>query len=477
MRSRFALITLALAATAVLLGSVQAADSSDVLVLTKSNFEKTISNEKLILVELIGEIVSCADGSTALAPEYEIAATTLKSTGIPIAKVDCTVEEEVCSGQGVRGYPTLKVFRSGSPSDYGGQRKADSIVGYMKKQLLPALSEITAKNVESFIDSDKVVIVGFFNTTDTVEYKALLEVAGTLRDDFVFGATVDEAVVEKYEVTTPSVILFKKFDEGKNVYDSALGFDKESLAAFVQTSALPLVDEVGPSNYQNYVKTGLPLLYLFATSKEELGKYKPIVEKVAAQYKGQINFCHIDANQFDGHGKDLGLTKYPGIVIQVIANNQKFVYDESAEITADALATFVTAYTKGELTAHFKSEEIPAEPFDGNVRVLVGKNFNDIVLDESKDVFVEFYAPWCGHCKKLAPTWESLAEAYESHRDKVVIAKMDATVNDIPVESPFKEIQGFPTIVLFKAGSKEVVSYEGDRSYASLVEFLEGNVV
>ena len=69
----------------------------------------------------------------ALAPEYEKAATELKSDDIPIAKVDCTVETEICEEQKIQGFPTLKIFKKGSASEFKGQRKAESIVSVLKK--------------------------------------------------------------------------------------------------------------------------------------------------------------------------------------------------------------------------------------------------------------------------------------------------------------------------------------------------------
>jgi protein disulfide-isomerase A1 len=67
-----------------------------------------------------------------IAPEYEIAATSLKDK-IKIAKVDCTENQDLCQKYGVQGYPTLKVFRKGETSEYKGARKADGIVSYMQK--------------------------------------------------------------------------------------------------------------------------------------------------------------------------------------------------------------------------------------------------------------------------------------------------------------------------------------------------------
>ena len=188
-----------------------------------------------------------------------------------------------------------------------------------------------------------------------------------------------------------------------------------------------------------------------------------------------MNFATIDAKAFGQHGGNLNLEvgKWPAFAIQDVSKNQKFPYSEQGdvkELSEKKIAKFVDDFVAGKVEPSIKSEPVP-EKQEGPVTVVVAKNYDDVVINNDKDVLLEFYAPWCGHCKALAPKYEELAGMYKSNADKVTIAKVDATANDVP-----DEIAGFPTIKLFKAGEKgEPVEYSGSRTVEDIAAFIRDN--
>merc|ERR1712219_19483 len=114
-----------------------------------------------------------------------------------------------------------------------------------------------------------------------------------------------------------------------------------------------------------------------------------------------------------------------------------------------------------------EKEEETEEATTSDVITLVESNFDEMTKFKTGEAtgiwFIKFYAPWCGHCKRLAPTWEEVATELKG---KVNVAKVDVTENQ-ELGKQFG-VKGFPTLLLFKNGKME--KYKGDRSKEALCE-------
>jgi len=396
-----------------------------------------------------------------LAPEYESAANTLFGD-IPLASVDCTVEKDLCTKYGVQGFPTLKVFRSSGvpPADYQGGRTADEIVKYLRKQNSPAWKKVTAAELETARAGGDVVVVGVFASESGDQFEAFKGAAAVLRNDNDF------VVVDHVEGTTsPSLVIFRKFDEPKVTFSGEWNVD--ALTAFVKASSFPAFGEIGPENYQKYVERDLPFVWAFldydAGTDEAVAALAPVAKAFP-----QFSFVRLDGVKWASHAKNYGVGKVlPGIVIEDRVNRKNFLYPEGSALSG--VREFIQTYVDGKLAANVKSQEVPATQ-DEAVYVVVGKTFDTIVNDETKDVLVEFYAPWCGHCKNLAPKYEELAKEFAPH-SSIVIAKVDATENDTPAD-----IKGFPTLLLYPSGGKKTpLTYKGERSKQAMSDWIWEN--
>ena len=85
--------------------------------------------------------------------------------------------------------------------------------------------------------------------------------------------------------------------------------------------------------------------------------------------------------------------------------------------------------------------------------------------------FVKFFAPWCGHCKTVAPVWDQLGEEFKDD-ENVAIAKLDLTANQMDT----LQVKGFPTFKLYKAGDNAELDFTGPRNLEAFSSFLRENM-
>ncbi|XP_078519023.1 protein disulfide-isomerase A2 isoform X3 [Lissotriton helveticus] len=426
-------------------------EEGEVLVLNRRNFDRALQEHKFLLVKF--HVPWCGH-CQALALEYTKAGEILKneSSDVRLAKVDVAEEQELGSEFGVSEYPTLLFFKSGNrtnPIQYSGKRDAKGFVQWMQRRASPSAVELKDESsIEKFIASKNITVVGFF-----------------------------------------------KFDEKSAEFpvNEDLGLDKEEFARFIIVNSLHLVTEYNTQNSDKiFAAKIVNHLLLFINKTVEAHQY--VLEEfqgAAHQFKGKSPVCtptrfslaalvtilfvlldtngeHAEVLQYFGLNSD----NVPAIRFINIETVRKFAMPEK-EFTTEAVISFCLDVLSGKLKPQLMSEELP-EDWDKNpVKILVGSNFEEVAFDETKNVFVQFYAPWCTHCKEMEPTWNELGEKYKDHKN-IVIAKFDATANEIDG----LRVRGFPNLKFFPAGKeKKMLEYTKERTVELFSKFLDSGGV
>lgn len=449
--------------------------ASDVLELGDNDFESITSQHDVALVKFYAP---WCGHCKRLAPEFDKAATMLKSNDPPVAlvKVDCTESgKDTCGKFGVSGYPTLKIFRNGQFSqDYNGPREANGIVKFMRAQVGPSSKELkTVKDFEDFVAKEEVGIIGFFESESSKLKDAFTKIADKVREKARFAHALESAILEKAGHKEVVVLyrpahLKNKFEESQVVYDGKA--DASDLQKFIDDNYNGLVGHRTMDSNEQF-KTPLIVAYYkvdYTKNVKGTNYWRNRILKIASTVKGKVNFAVSNKDEFTSELTEFGFDYVAGdkpVVAGRNDKNEKFVMKD--EFSIEAFEKFVKDFIGKKLEPYLKSEAIP-ESQDGPVKIAVGKNFEDLVLKNDKDILVEFYAPWCGHCKKLAPIFDELGTAL-AEEDGIAIVKMDATANDVP--QPF-DVHGFPTLYWYPKDKSSPVRYDGGREVDDFIKYI-----
>ncbi|CAH0559393.1 unnamed protein product [Brassicogethes aeneus] len=310
---------------------------------------------------------------------------------IAIAKVDCTVDNKVCSEQDVTGYPTLKFFKLGDGNGvkFRGTRDLPSLTTFINEQL-------------------------------------------------------------------------REGDDGESELSSA----PQAMHGLLELSA---------DNFDEHVGKGKHFVKFYAPWCGHCQNLAPVWESLAKsmEFEEDVTIAKVDCTQNREICNRYEVKGYPTLLwIEDGKKLDKYQGQRSHE----NLKAYVNEKMGGSGSAEKTEEETEEvdrqQEVEEAVENLTGETFEDGI--KSVTAFVKFYAPWCGHCKRLAPTWAELGAKFAG-QDDVRIVKIDCTLEVNKDLCNNQEVEGFPTIFLYQNG-KKISEYSGTRTLEDLHDFVKKHV-
>ncbi|XP_052863124.1 thioredoxin domain-containing protein 5 homolog [Anopheles cruzii] len=413
MRCRIGLWTLLLLAVA----ASGHPDSSSIQ-LTKENFQSEVDGDNVFVMFY----APWCDYCKKLAPTWAQLAETRhgESFGaVKIGRVDCTTDGELCTQQEVSGYPTLKLFKKGS-----------------------------------FVSDGALVGIKYRGARDLEQFNAFLnEQLGSGSNGLLTDAVVD--------------------DHGDGGVGGSEAEDGEELPPPPPTPDTPLV-ELTEDTFAKHISTGKHFVKFYAPWCGHCTKLAPTWEELANTFEHErdIRVSKIDCTRFRPICTDFEVKGYPTLLW---IEDGKKIEKYTGPRTHDDLKRYVTQMAGAaglqDGAADHTAASVEGAPDKDNTSVVVQLSERDFANAIAKGVTaVKFYAPWCGHCMRLAPTWEQLAEKFAA-RDGVRIAKVDCTVDGNKELCGEQEVNGYPTVFLYRDGEK-ITEYYGHRSLEDLHAFV-----
>eukprot|EP01060_Flectonema_neradi_P012137 TRINITY_DN19030_c0_g1_i1.p1 TRINITY_DN19030_c0_g1~~TRINITY_DN19030_c0_g1_i1.p1 ORF type:complete len:283 (+),score=75.19 TRINITY_DN19030_c0_g1_i1:66-851(+) len=232
------------------------------------------------------------------------------------------------------------------------------------------------------------------------------------------------------------------------------------------------VTDFKSASFQNEVEGGNWLIEFYAPwcgwCKKLVPTWTEMGKKLADNK--DISVGKFDATQ-DGSGpiaEKYGVQGFPTIIlIKKDGSSVKF----TGSRTTEGFVSFLIEQLPGIRDLTLPGEAPEKDHTPGEVLAL-GRKAEAVISDPTKNVFVKFFAPWCGHCRKMAPDWVKLAEQMKNSPD-TVIAEVDADKHGHVGEK--YQVRGFPTIVFFPKSDKSGKHYHGTRDTDAFLKYLDVN--
>ncbi|XP_046734653.1 thioredoxin domain-containing protein 5 homolog [Diprion similis] len=297
--------------------------------------------------------------------------------------------------------------------------------------------------------------------------------------------TVDATICSDNDVTGYPTLKFFKAGGSKGIKFRGTR-DLPTLTTFIneQIGSVPVEEnnepavpqpvngllELSEHTFDKHVSTGKHFVKFYAPWCGHCQKLAPTWDELANSFAhgDLVSISKVDCTQHRSVCGQFDIKGYPTLLW---IEDGKKIDKYTGQRSHEELKTYVSTMLGKNVESSDEEKKESGGPSDA-VFTLTGESFKNGI--EKGVTFIKFFAPWCGHCKRLAPTWEELGKKFWAN-ENVHIVKVDCTMNSSKQLCNEQEVDGFPTLFLYKDGRK-LSEYNGSRTLDDLYEFVMNHI-
>ena len=437
--------------------------SAGVWTLDASNLSEALSSQNGILIEFYSP--NCGHCKT-LAPEILMAGEFLKSEGLYLGQINTLENDDLSEKYRINSIPSFFYFQNGLAIRFHGHfQSAQDIISW-----IGARRKFPLRMVENEIDilAVKSVKMGAIYVGAAEDpLRDQFDRACTSMTDIVFAVRNSPEELLEANYTSPIVVFYSNLQVNTFVLTESYS----DLVQFLETHRPPKVYEWNEHTMDLIMTHKTPALVLLVDSdkaKDYLGLLEALSEKYSQQL--QILFTHADLadNSTDGIRGALGFSREAQPRAVIVKKDEKILKYLADGLRAEELEEFIEKWRMGEVRPFFRSEPVEEPPrYERKVRKIVGKNFREVVEDESKDVAVVFYKE--GNQESI--TLMALVERVAFEMKKVTdleFCKMEVERNEVEG----LQLNGIPAFTVYSKNNKKGYQFNNYGSKYTLMHFV-----
>ena len=439
--------------------------SENIFELKQDDYEDFIKDNKYII--LIFYTQWCEQCKNIMSILEQISIYCKENNDFIIARIDTDKSQDLAEKFFLSKIPSIYYIIDSNPKKYNGIFSYEEIKDFIDLKIKgPIIKFKTINEINDFVNRKNITIL----TTQPNEI--FKKVSKKFEDLIFFSQCISNECKEKYE--NSNIILLKNYDEKIVKFDNKT-LNSDSLIYFISKYSIEkggILNNLGMQFLFKFKRT--TLIYFRSQKNNDLIKYDSIIKKIANNYNEKMYFfiSDITGDEFSikiGSFFKLEKDDIPSIQIFDLTgifgkvnsyefdykkynnNEKKFFFNE------EILNKFIEDFYKGNIEKRIESEPIPKDNFA--YMTVVGKNFNDIVLLNNKNIIVLFISESCLKCNDASMKFVELATKYNKDLPnyKIEFRIMNLSFNSLKNLT----INKFPSVFLFKINEKKnPIEYE-----------------